>query len=46
MKALILARVSSKEQEEGQSIPAQIRRLTELLLSASHAIPMLLLRIR
>lgn len=29
MKALLLARVSSKEQEEGQSIPAQIRRLTE-----------------
>lgn len=29
MKALILARVSSKEQEEGQSIPAQTRRLTE-----------------
>jgi site-specific DNA recombinase len=29
MKAIILARVSSKEQEEGQSIPAQIRRLTE-----------------
>ncbi len=29
MKALLLARVSSKEQEEGQSIPAQIRRHTE-----------------
>lgn len=29
MKAIILARVSSKEQEEGQSIPAQVRRLTE-----------------
>lgn len=29
MKALILARVSSKEQEEGQSIPSQVRRLTE-----------------
>jgi site-specific DNA recombinase len=29
MKALLLARVSSKEQEEGQSIPSQIRRLTE-----------------
>ena len=29
MKALLLARVSSKEQEEGQSIPAQIRRFTE-----------------
>jgi site-specific DNA recombinase len=29
MKAIILARVSSKEQEDGQSIPAQVRRLTE-----------------
>ena len=29
MKALLLARISSKDQEEGQSIPAQIRRLTE-----------------
>lgn len=29
MKAIILARVSSKDQEEGQSIPAQVRRLTE-----------------
>lgn len=29
MKALLLARVSSKEQEEGQSIPAQERRLRE-----------------
>ncbi len=29
MKAILLARVSSKEQEDGQSIPAQIRRLTE-----------------
>ena len=29
MKAILLARVSSKEQEEGQSIPAQVRRLTE-----------------
>lgn len=29
MRAIILARVSSKEQEDGQSIPAQIRRLTE-----------------
>jgi site-specific DNA recombinase len=28
-KAIIFARVSSKDQEEGQSIPAQIRRLTE-----------------
>ncbi len=32
MKAIILARVSSKEQEEGQSIPAQVRRLTEYVL--------------
>jgi|LakMenE18May11ns_1017448.scaffolds.fasta_scaffold9916998_3 hypothetical protein len=29
MKALLLARVSSKEQEEGKSIPAQERRLRE-----------------
>ncbi|GMU18906.1 MAG: hypothetical protein AMXMBFR12_00980 [Candidatus Babeliales bacterium] len=29
MKAIILARVSSKDQEEGQSISAQVRRLTE-----------------
>ena len=29
MKAILLARVSSKEQEEGQSIPSQVRRLTE-----------------
>jgi len=29
MKALLLARVSSREQEEGQSIPAQERRLKE-----------------
>lgn len=26
---IILARVSSKDQEEGQSIPSQVRRLTE-----------------
>lgn len=32
MKAIILARVSSKEQEEGQSIPSQVRRLTEYAL--------------
>lgn len=32
MKAIIFARVSSKEQEEGQSIPAQVRRLTEYAL--------------
>ena len=29
MKAIILARVSHKDQEEGQSIPSQVRRLTE-----------------
>lgn len=29
MKAIILARVSTKDQEEGHSIPAQVRRLTE-----------------
>ena len=29
MKAIIVARVSSKDQEDGQSIPAQVRRLTE-----------------
>lgn len=29
MKAIILARVSSKEQEDGQSIPAQVSRLME-----------------
>jgi DNA invertase Pin-like site-specific DNA recombinase len=29
MKAIILARVSTKDQEDGQSIPAQVRRLTE-----------------
>lgn len=29
MKALLLARVSSKDQEEGQLIPAQERRLCE-----------------
>lgn len=32
MKAIIFARVSSKEQEEGQSIPSQVRRLTEYAL--------------
>ena len=29
MKAIILARVSHKDQEEGQSIPSQVRRLSE-----------------
>lgn len=32
MKAIIFARVSSKEHEDGQSIPAQVRRLTEYAL--------------
>lgn len=32
MKAVIFARVSSKDQEEGQSIPSQVRRLTEYAL--------------
>ena len=32
MQAIILARVSSREQEEGQSIPSQVRRLTEYAL--------------
>jgi DNA invertase Pin-like site-specific DNA recombinase len=33
MKAIILARVSTKEQqEEGYSIPAQVRRLTDFKL--------------
>ena len=32
MKAIIFARVSSKDQEDGQSIPAQVRRLTEYAL--------------
>jgi DNA invertase Pin-like site-specific DNA recombinase len=29
MKTILLARVSRKEQEDGQSIPAQTRRLRE-----------------
>lgn len=29
MKAILLARVSSREQQEGMSIPAQERRLRE-----------------
>ena len=31
MKAIILARVSSKEQEEGQSIPAQVHRAEQYI---------------
>lgn len=38
MKAIIFARVSSKEQEDGQSIPAQIRRLTEYALRKNFTI--------
>ena len=32
MKAILLARVSTKDQEEGLSIPSQVRRLTEYAL--------------
>ncbi|MBM17896.1 MAG: hypothetical protein CL947_02415 [Epsilonproteobacteria bacterium] len=32
MKAIIFSRVSSKDQEEGSSIPSQVRRLTEYAL--------------
>lgn len=38
MKAIIFARVSSKEQEDGQSIPAQVRRLTEYALRKNFTI--------
>ena len=38
MKAIIFARVSSKDQEEGQSIPAQVRRLTEYALKKNFTI--------
>lgn len=38
MKAIIFARVSSKEQEDGQSIPAQVRRLTEYALKKNFTI--------
>ena len=37
-KAIIFARVSSKDQEEGQSIPAQVRRLTEYALKKGFTI--------
>lgn len=37
MKALIFARVSSKDQEDGQSIPAQVRRLTEYALKLDNS---------
>ena len=38
MKAIIFARVSSKDQEDGQSIPAQVRRLTEYALRKNFTI--------
>lgn len=38
MKAIIFARVSSKDQEDGQSIPAQVRRLTEYALKKNFVI--------
>ena len=38
MKAIIFARVSSKDQEDGQSIPAQVRRLTEYALKKNFTI--------
>lgn len=38
MKAIIFARVSSKDQEEGQSIPSQVRRLTDYALKKNFPI--------
>ena len=38
MKAIIFARVSSKDQEDGQSIPSQVRRLTEYALKRNFTI--------
>jgi site-specific DNA recombinase len=38
MKAIIFARVSSRDQEDGQSIPAQVRRLTEYALKKNFKI--------
>lgn len=38
MKAIIFARISSKDQEDGQSIPAQVRRLTEYALKRNFTI--------
>ncbi len=38
MKAIIFARVSSRDQEDGQSIPAQVRRLTEYSLKKNFKI--------
>lgn len=38
MRAIIFARVSSKDQEDGQSIPSQVRRLTEYALKKNFII--------
>ncbi len=38
MKAIIFARVSSKDQEDGQSIPAQVRRLTEYAIKKNFTV--------
>lgn len=38
MKAIIFARVSSRDQEDGQSIPSQVRRLTEYALKKNFII--------
>ncbi len=38
MKALIFARVSNKDQEDGQSIPAQVRRLTDYAIKKNFTI--------
>lgn len=38
MKAIIFARVSTKDQEDGQSIPSQVRRLTEYALKKNFKI--------
>lgn len=38
MKAIIFARVSSKDQEDGQSIPSQVRRLTEYAIKKNFII--------
>lgn len=38
MKAIIFARVSSKDQEDGQSIPSQVRRLTEYALKKNFTV--------
>ena len=38
MKAIIFARVSSKDQEDNHSIPSQVRRLTEYALKKNFTI--------